>query len=236
VSKLNDNKTRRPGPSFYLLVGAVLFSAWQYYDIGAVTWPTRVASATDKYVRQTLARVRNLGSEQQIEGGDESGSPRAAKIEAAGPAVSGPRPPNERPSFLSRAQIRRIVDGDSLELDLDGRTTRVRLLCIDAPELGQAYGNAARRFLQSLAAGDTLLVEGQERDTYDRLLAKIYRTDEDTSLNWQMARAGYAWDNTRFTCGEAYTRAERSARSERAGLWQDAAAVPPWEWRRSNGR
>lgn len=30
----------------------------------------------------------------------------------------------------------------------------------------------------------------------------------------------------------AYQAAENAARAARAGLWQDAKPVPPWEWRR----
>ena len=127
----------------------------------------------------------------------------------------------------------RVVDGDSVELSMDGKTVRVRMLCLDAPEYGQAFGSAARRHLAALIRDEAVLVEEGERDRYDRLLAKLYPLDGDTSLNWQMVRDGYAWDNQLFPCGKAYRQAERSARADSVGLWRDNNPVPPWDWRES---
>ena len=74
----------------------------------------------------------------------------------------------------------RVVDGDTI--DIDGE--RVRLCCIDAPELHarcpaeQALAEAARSRLQALiASGRPLVAEiarGRQRGRYERWLARVY--------------------------------------------------------------
>jgi endonuclease YncB( thermonuclease family) len=235
VTKLHDKKTKRPGLSFYILVGMLGFSAWQYYSVGAITWPTLAASKIESLVRRgsTQARLALPGNDIQWADGAAA---RGAAPSAAAPERSIREGPGERPSFLSRARVTRVVDGDSVELDMDGKTVRARLLCMDAPELGQAFGSAARRHLEGLIGRRDVLVENEGTDRYDRLLTKLYPTDGDTSLNWQMVRDGYAWDNARFPCGGAYRRAEESARETGVGLWRERNAIPPWDWREANPR
>jgi micrococcal nuclease len=41
-----------------------------------------------------------------------------------------------------------------------------------------------------------------------------------------------AWAYTKYQRDPTFTRLETLARTERAGLWSDEDAVPPWEWRR----
>jgi|GEM_PF-3990939 len=47
----------------------------------------------------------------------------------------------------SEARVRKVVDGDTLELQSLPRPVRVRLAAIDAPEYNQPYGMAARNAL-----------------------------------------------------------------------------------------
>lgn len=231
MRKLNDNKTRRPGPSFYVLVGIFVFSTWQYVTTGSITWPTLVASQVDSTLRRGSTQARLALPGNDIQWSDER--ERQDEVSRERPGTGGPA---ERPSFLSRARVTRIVDGDSVELDIDGKEVRARLLCMDAPELGQSYGPAARRHLASLVGREAVLVEDQGTDQYDRLLTKLYAIDGNTSLNWQMVKDGYAWDNARFPCGGAYSRAEDSAQRARDGLWSEKNAIPPWDWRKANPR
>jgi len=38
-----------------------------------------------------------------------------------------------------------VHDGDTVTVKSDGRTRRIRLACIDAPELGQSFGSRAKQ-------------------------------------------------------------------------------------------
>jgi len=84
----------------------------------------------------------------------------------------------------------RVVDGDTLHLDApdgEGRTTKVRLLGIDAPEMGDAankpryFAEEATRFATDLALRKVVTIYLDERagtrDKYDRLLAYVELPD-----------------------------------------------------------
>lgn len=85
-----------------------------------------------------------------------------------------------------------VIDGDSLRC-ADGR--QMRLLLIDAPELGQApWGDQARAALLDIAPITTRLsveYDVVRSDTFGRDLAYLYRSD-GTMVNERMGRRGYA--------------------------------------------
>lgn len=98
-----------------------------------------------------------------------------------------------------------VVDGDTLRCGPE----RVRLIGIDAPELGRCPrhrkcapgdGPAARRSLSRLAAGKPLTIERRGRDRYGRTLAFVSVAGRD--LSCALLRAGQAvyradWDPQR---------------------------------------
>src|SRR5687768_6394080 len=120
------------------------------------------------------------------------GASIVALVVAAGPA----------PAQQSRIRpgdtyaVRYVFDGDTLEI---GGVGRVRLLGIDAPELGSGFetpapfAREARERLASLALRQWVRLEGDEqrRDTYGRALAYVFRTD-GLLLNVELLRAGLA--------------------------------------------
>lgn len=129
-----------------------------------------------------------------------------------------------------------VKDGDSIVvLDSGGRSIDVRLAGIDAPEKGQAYGNAAKLKLSELVFTKDVRVEYSKKDRYDRILGKVWRGSLD--VNTELIRSGYAW-LYRYYAGELseldrvkYEKAEALAKISRSGLWKDNNPVPPWEFR-----
>lgn len=125
----------------------------------------------------------------------------------------------------------RVVDGDTLVVELDGEEERVRLLNIDTPESVhpsqpvECMGpEAAERMQELISPGDQVILEfDQERaDHYDRLLAGVY--SEEVFLNEQMARDGfgapvYYAPNDRFLeeIEEAWAQAEADGAGVFAG-------------------
>jgi endonuclease YncB( thermonuclease family) len=141
----------------------------------------------------------------------------------------------------------RVVDGDTLHLDVpdgDGRITKVRLLGIDAPEMGDAqnkpmyFAREATRFATDLALGKIVTVYLDQvagsRDKYDRLLAYIALPD-GRFLNEELLLGGYVYADLRFRHGYSYKyrQLEGSARAVKAGLWAgiSPAQMPPWRQR-----
>ena len=134
------------------------------------------------------------------------------------------------------AVVQRVADGDSLVLR---GGARVRLLQIDAPELGEGecYGREALRELERiLRPGDEVVLEADPRldrfDRYRRLLR--YVRSADTNVNVELVRRGaatpYFRRGTRGRHADALLAAVSDARDERRGLW--GACHVSWETNR----
>lgn len=131
-----------------------------------------------------------------------------------------------------RATVLRVVDGDTVRVQLAGRQIAVRLDSIDAPERHQAGGRDAQRVLAGyLPAGSRVKLVSLGEDRYGRTLAQVYRAD-GLNVNEQMVRDGQAWVFTKYCRNIGYWGPlEEKARRARAGLWAEANPVSPWRFR-----
>jgi|694.fasta_scaffold04639_12 endonuclease YncB( thermonuclease family) len=122
-----------------------------------------------------------------------------------------------------------IHDGDTVSCQAgDGRSRRIRLVGIDAPEFGQPFGRRAADALAAKLEGRTVEVEDRGTDQHGRLLGRIRVVGRDVNL--EMVADGWAWAFG-FAPDETYLAAEADARRRRAGLWADPRPTPPAEWR-----
>jgi micrococcal nuclease len=96
------------------------------------------------------------------------------------------------------AYVTRVVDGDTVEVRLEGREEDVRYIGVDTPETVkpdtpvQCFGPQASRFNHALVERRRVrLVFGAERrDVYGRLLAYVYLGDR--FVNAELVRRGLA--------------------------------------------
>ncbi len=87
-------------------------------------------------------------------------------------------------------RVTRVVDGDTIEVRLEGRSEDVRLIGVDTPETVkpdtpvQCFGERASRFTKRRLTGRRVrLVFGVERrDVYGRLLAYVYLADRTLAV------------------------------------------------------
>ena len=136
------------------------------------------------------------------------------------------------PPAAARAEVRRVVDGDTVVVVFEGgRTENVRLIGIDTPEKpggnlpAECFGAEATAFTSVLLPPGTpvLLTGGAEtRDVYDRLLAYVHRAADGLLVNMALAREGYAAalsiaPNTDYSTH--FADAVEAARAENRGLW-----------------
>ena len=87
-----------------------------------------------------------------------------------------------------------VIDGDTIEVRLDGETERVRYYSIDAPELAEPGGQAARAANGRLTAQGVVLRpggDGRDRDSYGRLLRRVFQPDGDW-IEAMLVEGGYA--------------------------------------------
>lgn len=131
------------------------------------------------------------------------------------------------------ATVTRVVDGDTVKVDLDGVETTVRLLNVDAPEtrhpnkgVGCLGPEAAAFLTRMLPVGTRIELEydGKKLDRYGRTLAGVWRQDD--LVNAEVARAGLGSPvqyNGQVRFLAAVERAAREA--ERRGVGAYAAGV-----------
>jgi len=134
-------------------------------------------------------------------------------------------------------RVERVHDGDTLYLTSG---LKVRLAGMQAPKISLGrngfvdwpLGYEAKAALNRLAGGKevTLKYGGEKRDRYDRALAQLFLTSDETDrieplwIQEEMIRQGYArvysWADT-YQDSERLYRAEREARKAGRGIWGD---------------
>lgn len=127
------------------------------------------------------------------------------------------------------AKVTRIVDGDTIEINYQGRTESVRLLLVDTPETKhpqlpvQPFGPEASAFAEEMLLGKTVQVEfdGPKRDKYDRMLAYLWvdgKNFNEMLLEKGLARYAYVYDPP-YTHQSSMKAAEARAKEKRIGIW-----------------
>ena len=128
-------------------------------------------------------------------------------------------------------------DGDTLTLQTDAGTKKVRLAGIDAPELKQPFGPESRDALRQSVLNQSVTVDANKQDRYGRAVGKVLLNGEDVNL--KLVSAGLAWVYTDYVKElsvedrEQYRAAETAANDARIGLWQDEQPVAPWTYRKT---
>jgi micrococcal nuclease len=139
-----------------------------------------------------------------------------------------------RATTFGRAEVVRVVDGDTIRVRLDGRTERVRYIGVDTPESVKP-GTPVQCFAKRAAAANAALVAGrsvrlvgdvEQRDRYGRLLAYVYREPDGAFVNAQLVRDGYARTLTiapNVAHARQFAQLARTAREGSRGLWAACA-------------
>ena len=142
------------------------------------------------------------------------------------------------------AKVRKIVDGDTIHVvDKYGNQFKIRLTGIDAPEKNQAYGLESKNQLSEAINNRWVFLESKPNegkpytvDRYKRVLAKVILNGAD--INLLQISSGYAWHFKRYqnqqipSDREAYDYAEKNAKKNQLGLWEEKKPIAPWKWRK----
>jgi len=126
-----------------------------------------------------------------------------------------------------------VNSGDVITIFNLNRPVRVKLLGVDAPEMGQAFGDVAKSHLAELVHEKSVLVEYFGIAGDGSLTGRVLLDNFD--IGAQMIRDGAAWfDPNNVTHlspadREIYHQSEQAARSEHRGLWQAENPMAPWE-------
>jgi micrococcal nuclease len=127
-------------------------------------------------------------------------------------------------------RVVRVVDGDTIDVQLAATRQTVRYIGVDTPETKhpskpvQCYGQRASDFNALLVSGELvrLVRDVAQRDRYGRLLAYVYRVRDGLFVNAELARLGYAQPlpiapDVRYS--DRFADLARRAREQGRGLW-----------------
>lgn len=134
-------------------------------------------------------------------------------------------------SSADNIQVKKVVDGDTLEIYRYGKIEKVRLIGIDTPETldprkpVQCFGKEASDKTKNWLTGKQIKLEFDpivgEKDKYGRLLAYVWKDGE--LVNLSLLKEGYAHEytyrNQNYKYQTEFKAAEKSAKSESIGLW-----------------
>lgn len=134
-----------------------------------------------------------------------------------------------------KGKVIKVSDGDTIMiLTEEKRPVRIRLDKIDAPEKKQAFGYQSKKYLSSLIFMKDVIVKYKKIDRYGRVLGIIYYDGQD--INLLMIKNGMAHHYRYFDKTPEYMIAEKEARENRVGLWQDANPIEPYQFRKLSKR
>ena len=149
------------------------------------------------------------------------------------PPTAAPVPPTEttQPQLpgLQTAQVVRVVDGDTIEVNFDGQQYTVRYILVDTPETKkpntpiQPFGPEATEANRQMVEGQTVYLEKDvsNTDQYDRLLRYVYLTD-GRMVNEELLRLGLAQVSTwppDVKYVDRFLVVQREAQASGVGLW-----------------
>jgi len=135
------------------------------------------------------------------------------------------------------ATVVKVVDGDTLDVSLNGKTERIRVIGVNTPEtvdprksvecFGVEASNKAKSYL---AVGSEVQLEADasqdDRDKYQRLLRYIWLAGKD--FGKMMIAEGYAYEYTYdipYKYQNEYKQAQKDAEVNKKGLWADNACL-----------
>jgi micrococcal nuclease len=155
-----------------------------------------------------------------------------------GPLASSTPTPYVRPGLIP-ARVTKVVDGDTIHVDIAGKDYRLRYIGIDTPETIDprrpvgCFGEEASERNRLLVEGKTVGLEKDvsETDSFGRLLRYVWV--EDVMVNSALVEQGYALASTyppdvRYS--GLFAALQAQAREDGRGLWGPAcggAAAPP---------
>ena len=134
-------------------------------------------------------------------------------------------------------QVLKVVDGDTIDVQINGYTERLRLIGINTPESGEArkpvecFGKEAAAKAKALLDGKRVKLEADiitqqgDRDQYGQLLRYIHLPD-GRNFNKLMIEEGYAYEHTHdkpYKYQKEFKQAQRTAKKKKRGLWAEGA-------------
>ena len=121
------------------------------------------------------------------------------------------------------ATVIQVIDGDTIDVELNGEEYRVRYVGVDTPERGDPFYREATDYNRQLVQGKTVILvqDVSDTDRFGRLLRYIYLED-GTFVNAELVAEGFARPVTfppDVAEADYFQELQREARADQRGLW-----------------
>ena len=128
-----------------------------------------------------------------------------------------------------KGKIVGIHDGDTVTLLVKRTQYKIRLVDIDAPEIGQDFGTKSKQALVDKIHWKTVIVKTKGHDRYGRVLGAIYLGN--VNINWWMIEHGWAHQYLKYNTSPQLAALQSKAKAKKLGIWAIPGTIPPWEYR-----
>ena len=126
-------------------------------------------------------------------------------------------------------QVIAVVDGDSIKVETGLTVYNIELIGIDAPEIGQKFGNHAVNYLSELVNKRSVMVDLYQSDRFGNFEGELFL--DGVSINKLLLQDGFAWARRDIARGSLWSGLESLARDQNFGLWRNDNPMPPWKFR-----
>ena len=131
------------------------------------------------------------------------------------------------------AKVTAVLDGNTIQVSCfceDNDVRKVSLAGIDSPELGQEFGEEARKFLEKLILRKDVVVKFLGKDRFGNYLA-VVKIKGKADPRIELVKNGFAWTSEKNPSNE-FEQYRLEAQQKKRGLWKQENPVPPWTYRR----
>lgn len=130
-----------------------------------------------------------------------------------------------------KGTVTAVLDGNTIEVTSpDCEIKKIVLAGVDSPELGQAFGPEAKKFLEKIILSKDVIVQVQGKDRFGHHLA-VVKIKGKVDPRIELLKKGLAWTSEKNPLKEL-ERYRLEAQRKRKGLWKQENPVPPWTYRR----
>ncbi|MCI5221381.1 MAG: hypothetical protein D3924_01535 [Candidatus Electrothrix sp. AR4] len=200
-----------------------VFSADNAFSIG-------VNPKSKGYLRSTTKGYSESRSENYAnsESKNSSGARNTSSLSPQNSSIvyTLPAPKEAQPATMVE-----VLDGDTIQVILDGSPYKVSLYGIDTPEKTQPHGAKAAQVTTRLINRKKIQLKIYDKDK-GRCSALV--SVGKKNINELLVKGGHAWVNGKY-CYEPFcsdwVAYQNKAKSKKKGLWEDSKPIAPWTWR-----
>jgi micrococcal nuclease len=228
--KINNRRIKYIGLAAVILFTLFFQNTW----ISALNSPEKIT--TDSNQQQSAnpsATITAIITQKPPSTATEIPSPTITPIPTSIPSTPTPTKTNNE-----IAKVVRVIDGDTVDVSINGNVERVRIIGINTPETVdprksvECFGREGSAKAKEYLDGKTVELEADptqgNRDKYNRLLRYVWLDKGSVDFGKLMIATGYAYEytyNLPYKYQAEYKQAQKEAEAARLGLWADGVCV-----------